>query len=308
MRVILCCFTPDGPAAAVGGGVLGWKLLDDFSVGPLTDWTDPRQFRAARGAFWATIPQRWLGYGEELDHVFWYQFYPKIQIADLVAEDSSDDDFLDDLETLVTPDQAFELWVDDQIRGQLTLWYALAELTRLGVGLDRVARCRFPDMCLTPFSEGFWQRMLTDAPDRDIAPVAISAPERDHLLRCWQAAVAMPKAVPADLAQDPAAGTVFRVLAGRAPDPVTGLNNLQTRLLQATPTDWIRMARAIGEAMWLGDKAGDRVGDSVLQAELTGLAHRQPALVELAGPGAMQTTQVRLTPEGQRLRARLAQD
>lgn len=304
-RIVLRSHTVDGPDQAVAGGALALSLFDDFSVGPLADWRDPVRFRSTRADFWATAPHAGWEIGVTPDPPLWFQFHPPVRASHLPAEGALDGDPIDDLPLLDHADAIFELWSDATLRGQVMLWYAVAELTRAGVGLDRLRHCALPDLVATPFDGRFWRRMLTDAPDRDFPAVAIPPATRDRMLRCWAAVVARPARVPDDLAQDPVTGPVFRHLVGRAPDPATGLTNLQTRLVRATPDDWTRMARVIADAMGAGYEVGDRVGDRILCAELRALTRDQSALVELSGPGQMFNTQVRLTEIGRRRRALL---
>lgn len=82
------------------------------------------------------------------------------------------------------------------------------------------------------------------------------------------------------------------------------LPELQLRLLDATRSDWLAMARPIAEAMAESSILGDPVGDGILRHALEQMACLTPALIEIEGSGAMRFCKVRLTHAGETLKER----
>ena len=301
MRLILCNqHLHMKQVPGLTSDTFGFLCFEDFSVGPLSDWDDPLQFRQARTAYWATTPMLDLPDGRKMDFFVWHQILPHNSLSDFAERAEEDWPEIYDFDDLAPRADTIEVWADLSVGDSLWRWYLAAEFSRIGISLERVAQCIFPDGFHAQRDSGFWRRMICDAPDRGIHATPVPKAEFRRMSKYWQAVVDLPADVEPGLIQGADASTrrVFEFLAGRKPDTTTGLTNLQVRLLWATHPDWAKMARVIGDAMAAGWDADDGVGSFVLQAELEAMALLNPPPVEIEGSGAMRFCQVRLTNHG----------
>lgn len=152
---------------------------------------------------------------------------------------------------------------------------------------------------------------LRDAP----AGHPLGAAERDGLARFWAALIAPDPAPLRDFAAAPPAaprglGRAAVARLARLPHPVTGLDSLETRLLNELVGlggggGPVRAGQVIGAALRAGAAGPDLTGDLALLDSLHGLAApaaRVP-LVALSGDGTMGGTEVSLTGAGARVHA-----
>lgn len=306
MRLILCNQHLDvKQVPGLASDTFVFICFEDFSVGPLSDWDDPLKFRQARTAYWAKTSWLDLPDGQKMDYFAWHQILPRHNMLDYVECAKEDWPKIYDFDDLIPRADTIEVWADSSAGDCLWRWYLAAELSRIGIDLERVAQCTFPGVFYDQSDPGFWNRMLCDAPNRDIHAIPQSQTEHQRMLKYWQAVVDLPAHIEPRFLQGADTPTLraFEILAGRIPDTTTGLNNLQARLLWALRPDWTKMARVVGDTMAAGWDAGDRVSDLVLQAELEAMARMSPPPVEVEGSGAMRFCQVRLTNHGSEVRS-----
>lgn len=305
MKLILCATNlPDRAFPEPVKDTYIYVSLEDYSVGPLLGWPDPLAFRASRAAFFQTILNRRLPDGTHLDYFEWVQVVPDFPSEHfmLLPEDSWP---LYELEDVLPIAERIEIWVGSSVREILCKWRIAAELVRLGVSRDRVSLLSFPGRLRDKHHPWYSDRLLDELRSGCIPTLPIPEGDWERMTRCWDAVIACPVAADESLLQDPATRRVFEVLGTRRPDAATGLNMLQKRLIVSARSEWMKMARIIGEAMALGYGADDQVGDWVLQAELRKLAGMTPPPVEIEGDD-IRNSRVRLTQGGAMLRQALA--
>lgn len=286
-RLVLSTSIPEGPIPDANPDTVGLWCFEEFSVGLLSAWPNVDQFTAQRAAFWSTTQQLDLPDGSKLDYLVWYQFFPHFSLDDLIAlADGPEANFPDrpDLPRLAATADRIEIWADNSAWDLLSLWYIVAELDRLGINPAKLHL-----------------RDVSDKSAEQPPVIPLQEADRQAMLRRWQAATRFPALPPADLPQDAATRKVFEVLASRQPDPVTGVNVLDLRLLQSSQSGWRKASRVVAEAMHQGWKIGDSVGDGILMSRLFNLSCQAAPLIELQGDGTMLGSKVRLTITAEKL-------
>lgn len=286
---------------------VAFLCFEDFSVGPLGDWHDRALFEKRRAAFWRTTELLTLPDGKQMAYFVWHQSLPRIDLVEMVKSGVAVDDIPmpRELHDLIPEATRIEIWHDGTVRGHVFLWYMAAVLKDLSIDAKIISTCRFEDHLRTKRSGRFWSDMLTDAPDREIAALQWSDTDRSLALQYWTALTKLPEPVDLELMNgaEPTVKEAFDILAKRHLNGTSQLTNLQQRLLNAARSDWRKMARTIGDAMVAGIDENDPVGDFVLQAELHAMARMTPPLVDIEGEGAMRFCRVRLTSQGEAMKA-----
>ena len=239
-----------------------------------------------------------------MPYFVWMQILPKF---DLVEVNKNGIEINDETLPLEFDDAApvateIEIWRDQSVNGVIFQWYLSALLPLMGVDLSNVSICQFPQANSDKFTEKFWSEMLYDMPNRDFPARALSLSDWQEMLRCWEAIANLPDPIDASLLKTSDKQTLqaFEVMKGRLPDALTGLNNIQARILQATSADWKKMVRSISDAMIAGRNSNDNVPLNTLEATLNEMAKQPQPLIEKKGSGPMRNCEVRLTPLGQR--------
>ena len=305
MRLILCHeFLHFPKRVQLPNETFTFLCYEDFSVGPLGDWRDLSKFRKSRKAFWRKSPGSALPDGSTMPYFVWMQILPKF---DLVEVNKNGIEINDETLPLEFDDAApfateIEIWRDQSVNGVIFQWYLSALLPLMGIDLSNVSICQFPQANSDKFTEKFWSEMLYDMPNRDFPARALSLSDWQEMLRCWEAIANLPDPIDACLLKtsDTLTLQAFEVMKGRLPDALTGLNNIQTRILQATSADWKKMVRSISDAMMAGRDSNDHVPLNTLEATLNEMAKQPQPLIEKKGSGPMRNCEVRLTPLGQR--------
>jgi hypothetical protein len=288
---------------ALPDDTLGFMCIDDFSVGPLSQWHDGPRFYEDRSAFWRKTELLSLPDGSQMDYSVWHQTLPRHDLVEMVQSGIAAEDIPmpQDWQELVPTAKRIEVWHDGTVRGQVFLWYTVAALNDLQTGSRSVSICNLPDRSQERQSPKFWSDMLWDRPDRVVPASPLSESEQAQALRYWDALTRLPEPVEPSLLRgaEKVVTDTFLTLSERHPSRDSGLTNIQARLLRSTRHDWQKMAMTIGDAMVAGIQNGDPVGDMVLQAELNEMARMTPPLVEIEGKGAMRFCRVRLTAFGE---------
>ncbi len=284
-------------------GTFAFDCMEDFTVGPLRGWPDAAAFGAERAAYWQDNPMHRLPDGEELDYSVWTQSYPEYDWVNYLFTPKEDHPALHRFEEIAPDAVEFEIWIAPNARSQIGLWYTIAELERIGVKSHQVSLVQFPEG-LSLEDRAKLVCDLLHSSENARRPVHA---DWARYLALWQAAQSLPAPFSQSLTEEMSKEEhrAVQILSGRCPDPKTGLNNIQARLLRAalwrrarTSNGWAKMAWVIGEAMAAGWDDGDNVGDGVLQNELEALARQSPPLFEIKGEGAMRFCEVRLTAAG----------
>lgn len=302
MRLILCHrhMSIRQPPPRLPEGTVVFTFFEDFSVGPIADWTERPAFDRQRAAFWRDVRALDLPDGSTAEYFVWYQALPRIDLVKAIESGLSFDDLppIYDRDGLLDRAEIIEIWHDQSVAGLLFRWFTLADLQQAGVSRDRVRACVLPDEFRAPLADGTIAKMLLDQPDRPVPKRPVSPDDLDMALACWDARVRLPTPTAMLPGADALVARVFEILAARHPNPVTGLGNIETRLLASASQDWRKMARVVGEAMASGIDAGDPVGDGVLQHILHQMAQHSPPLVRIDGEGALRNCRVQLTEAG----------
>ena len=283
-------------------GTFAFICFEDFSVGPLGDWKDRAKFNESRAEFWRKTELLTLPDGSQMDYFIWNQTLPRYDLVEMAQSGvlAEDIPIPHELHELIPTAKSIEIWQDATVGGQVFLWYTVAALRDFQIGPNHVSVCMLLDRLQKKQPPKFWSDMLLDRPDRAVAAAPLSEREWALALKYWDALTKLPEVVDPKLLQgaERPVRDAFLTLSKRHPSEVSGLTNIQERLLHSTRHDWQKMARTIGDAMVAGFQANDPVGDLVLQAELNEMARMTPPLVEIDGEGAMRFCRVRLTPFG----------
>lgn len=284
-----------------------FHCFEDFSVGPINDWKDPQLFERARKELWTKVEMRDFPDGEEVDYFVWHRIFPRYNIMELAAGDEFEFPEAFEVNNLMVKADVIEIWADMTVNDRVWQWYIMAELHRMGVNLSRIFLCQFEEDLFTDRKPSFWNGMLCNTHDRDVAAVPMSRADWKYMLKYWTAVANLPTPVDSTLLQSADAETrrTFDIMSGGYPNAKTGLTNLQTRLLRAAKPRWLKMVRIIADAMGDGWAESDRVGDRQLQTELAELAHMETPLVAIKGTGTMRYCEVMLTPKGEELQKQL---
>lgn len=272
-----------------------WGCFEDFTVGPLPPLDDMAAFRRARGAYYAEMPG--LNAPVFADLVLDpFTNFSKASLQEMMRDPSLADVEPADFSEALSSAERIEIWGDRSASDQAMLLYLVTLLETLGVPAERIFTLMIKTARFVPLSclkkEDFPQV-------REASPLGSqrAAALRD-LWRAYSGTAILPKnkVVSAEMKH------AFAVRAGREPDPNTGLNNLQRRMLQFVPDDWTKMARVIGETMAAGWDEMDTVGDAVLHLEFERMGNNASAPVEIRGTGPeMRHREVRLTTQGRAL-------
>lgn len=305
MRLILCHKNFNFPKSVqIPDETFTFLCWEDFSVGPLGDWRDLTEFRRSREAFWSKSTGSVLPDGSAMPHFVWTQILPKFDLVEMHKNGIDIDDAalpleFDDAAPVATE---IEVWRDQSVNGVIFQWYLSALLPTMGIDLSNVSICLFPQANSEKFTEQFWSEMLCDMQNRDYPARELSLSDWQKMLQCWEAVANLPDPIDASMhkTSDKHALQAFEVMKGRQPDVLTGLNNIQLRILRATSVDWKKMARSIGDAMVAGGNVDDHVPVNTLEATLNEMAKMPHPLIEKRGVGPMHKCDVRLTAQGQR--------
>ena len=305
MRLILCHNNFNFPKRVQSPDrTFTFLCWEDFSVGPLGDWRDLTEFRRSREAFWSKSPGSVLPDGSAMPYFVWTQILPKYDLVEMHKNGIEIDDVplpleFDDVVPVATE---IEIWRDQSVNGVIFQWYLSALLPTMGIDLSNVSVCLFPQANSEEFTEKFWSEMLCATPNRDYPARALSLSDWQEMLRCWEAIADLPDPIDVSLLEtsDKQALQAFEVMKGRLPDALTGLNNIQTRILQATSADWKKMLLPISDAMIAGRDSNDHVPLNTLEATLNEMAKQPQPLIEKKSSGPMRNCEVRLSPLGQR--------
>lgn len=304
MRLILFHSHLDtNPPPNLPDGTYFFVCFEDFSVGPVKNWNDQPKFNQQRAEFWKTTQRLDLPDGSKMDYFVWLQALPRYDLVELIQSGVSFEDMPRTYEfaELIYEATTIEIWHDLSVRGSVFRWYAMTALHNIGIQPERVSTCVLPDLIRERQSAGFWSDMLLDKPGRAVPAAPISTADWDLALQYWAALTGMPSSVEKALVQrsDRPSRDALAMLSRRFPDPATGLTNIQERLLRSASHDWRKMARVVGDAMAVGWKENDSIGDAVLHAELIEMASMSPSLLQIEGEGAMRFCRVRLTQHGE---------
>lgn len=281
--------------------------FEDFSVGSLKDWDSPAQFKKHRSDFWNKTSLLDMPDGSKSDYFVWFQASPKYDLVDLRQSGVAINDLpvVYEFDDLASEASNIEIWHDQTVRGHVFLWYLIAAFEHRRVERACVSRCFFPDGMQEKLPMAFWSDMLWNTPARGIPARPIGCAQWQLFSNYWKAATKLPAPVDQALVRNADEHTLnaLSVLKQRHPGAETGLTNLQTRLLNSAKSDWLKMARVIADAMLAGWDENDRVGDSILQAELEEMSRFTPPLIEINGSGAMRFCEVRSTRYGESMRS-----
>ena len=276
--------------------------IEDFSVGPLSDWQDRAKFQESRSDFWQRTELLTLPDGSKNQYFVWHQSLPRFDLVEMMKGGIAVEDIPmpQNLNELIPTAKTVEIWYDLTVRGHVFLWHTVAALQDYRIDPKLVAACVLSDH---PKEEPrkFWSGMLLDKVDRAIPAIRIPEREWRLALRYWDALTKLPRPVEQTLIQgaEEPVRKVLATISRRHPIEALGLSNIQERLLRSTRREWQKMAMTIGNAMVAGYEEHDPVGDFVLQFELSEMARMTPPLVEVDGEGAMQFCRVRLTSHGE---------
>ena len=308
MRLILCHEHLDiTKPPQLADGTFMFVCFEDFSVGPLNDWDTAAQFKKNRSEFWKKTSMLDLPDGSKMDYFVWLQALPRHDLVELIQSGVAIEGVpeTNEFDDLAPKASKIEIWYDRTVRGYAFLWYLIAIFEHMEVDRNFVSRCLFPDGLREKLPAKFWFEMLLDTPARSKPARPINSAEWQLFLRYWEAVNNLPAPIDPALVQNADEHTLaaLSILKQRHPSPETGLSNLQVRLLNSVKSDWLKMARVIGDAMVVGWDENDPVGDLVLQAELEEMSRLTPPLVEIDGTGAMRFCKVRSTRHGESMRS-----
>lgn len=280
--------------------------FEDFSVGPLGDWSNLSEFKKVREAFWHKSSSSVfdLPDGSKAPYFDWMQTLPRYDLVEMVKSGVDIEDIplpleFEDVAPLAT---TIEIWRDQSVSGEVFQWYLSAILPLLGTDLYKVTVCLFPNPISNKQPDKFWSDMLTDMPDRSIPAAPQSPSDWQQMLLCWESISNLPHPTPSTLIEklDEHALHALNVLKERHPDALTGLTNIQTRILRTTPVDWRKMTRSLSDAMIAGQDVSDPLSANTLEAVLNEMTQMPRPLIEKRGAGPMHKCDVRLTSYGQR--------
>lgn len=313
MRLILCHRSLDLPKRAqLPDGTFAFLCFEDFSVGPLGDWRNPSEFKKSREAFARKSPHSVLPDGSLMHYFVWLQTRPKYDLVEMHKQGVEIDDIPLPLEfeNVAPVATEIEIWRDQSVNGVVFQWYLSWVLPAMGVDLENVSVCVLPHPLTDKLTEEFWIEMLYDMPERKIPAVAPSLADWQNMLRCWEGVANLPEPINSSLIEksDKHALQAFAIMKGRQADVVTGLTNLQTRILRATSVDWTKMARTIAEAMIAGQDVDDYLWGETIEVELNEMTKMPSPLIEKSGIGPMHKCEIRLTPHGVRKRMLLVEN
>lgn len=289
--------------------------MEDFTVGPLEHQHDPARFEAGRSKYWMTTPAFDLPDGSKMDYYQWHGLRPQISFAELAHLSKKDFPVRHEFADLVPKARVIELWVEPHVSSILWQWYVVAEMNRLGIPQNRITLRHLNNISRYEEPTSTWEDLFLNAPNTPCPATPISPRNQGDMLSWWNTASDISAGKTPSTAEltpaDDAAQQVFTRLLARRPDPKTGLNDIQTRLLKHSKPEWAKMPRVVGEAMAEGYGENDYTGDDVVVSELKNMARRDPPLVEVQinndpeGRGAMRYCTTRLTSEGEILKATL---
>lgn len=268
-----------------------FECAEDFSHGPLCHWNNPKAFAESRARFFDQSGLLDTPFGPKLD-------YQTFHIAAIKSDEAEE---LYEFHDIAAQAEAVEIWTDTTVTGCANLWYLSVQLPRMGIDLARVNLCIFPDSLNAQHSQTFWHNLLLDNKERELPAKAARTEQWQHLQQCWDALVQQPAPLSATLqnSSKPYELHALQIIFGRHLNPKTGLTNLQTRLLLATPTNWTNMLRVIGDAMLAGIPEKDRVNDRLLHSILKDMTQLSPPLVNCTQPLNSKYGDVRLTKQGE---------
>ncbi|MFZ5962158.1 hypothetical protein ACOXXX_04335 [Thalassococcus sp. BH17M4-6] len=305
MRLILCPEIFDLPKShEFPDDAVAFFCFEDFSVGPLGNWRNPSEFKKSRAAFWQNSTIFDLPDGSKMPYSAWMQFLPRYDLVEMIRSGVYTDDVpvSRDFEEVAAQATTIEIWRDRTASGEVLQWYLSAMLPILGVDLGRVSVCLFTHPISRKQPNAFWSDMLSDAPDRGVPALRPSPSDWQHMSMCWDAITHLPDPIDAFLLETPDdhALHALEMMKGRFPDVVTGLTNIQARLLRAAADDWRKMIRTLSDAMIAGDDAHDAIRLYSLEASLNEMVQMPDPLIEKRGEGPIRNCEVRLTSLGQR--------
>ena len=294
-RVILSQHGPRPLLPSGPDGVEIFRSLDDPSVGPWTGWPDVDAVARTRAEWRLSISRDPVMDDWTAEYLLdpWACVHPRFPTETLIADP---DMRIPDAATALSEADAVEVWRHDSPHGLVWLWHVVAWIGARGGLTPTLSALALPES--EAATDALWHSGLAGDADHAARLERLDRQAQDRMRRLWEAAIALPAPPDPDLLAEPGAQQAFDILAGRRPDPRTGLSTLRLRLLAATRPDWTRMALVIGQTMARSLEDGDWVGDVWLQSELEEMARLDPPLVEIEGTGAMRDCKVRRTASG----------
>lgn len=286
---------------------------ETLTVGPLAGWDDPASFWQARRSFWRSTPVFDMPDGEKWDAEPWIPINPQASrfLLELVKKGPPiEDDWPfaepEPMEEVVQQADTIEVWSSSSADETLGLWRLLEDVSRLRSDPAALRIRSFKKQLRTFEDQALWLQLIGGRQDCPVPARLVSPEEQEKMRSLGRAAAGLPQNWPGAWRTDPDAAGVFSVLRGRIPDPATGLTNIRSRLLSAAQSRWMKMTRVVGDAMVKGWDDADQLNVGILQMELEAMAQLELPLVEITGQGAMRHCEVRLTEQGNVLKARLA--
>ena len=164
--------------------LVAFYCFEDFSVGPLSDWPNPANFAKQRADFWQTTPQLDLPDGSQMDYFVWDQVLPHLDVSQFATTPERDWPAFHEFETSAPMAVDIEIWSGNGARQHLWFWYAVAELARLGIDMERVSHCKIDDDVLYEINPKNWSKMLRGDPDRlfPATPIAPAKPSNKPII------------------------------------------------------------------------------------------------------------------------------